>query len=362
MSGIHLVSALGLCALVVGACERKLEKAPGAPALVVAMTKAHEVEWPKVVRVPATISAVDTAQLASRAGGWVTRVDVEAGARVAKGALLAEVGATDARGRLVEAQSRLASAQAALKEAASNERRSRALYRWGDVTAQQYEATHRRFVAATAEAEAAGAGVKVSTTNLDYAEIRAPFAGIVAEKNIRPGDFAAPGATLFVLASGEPQIRAYVGPETFSAVKIGDRAKAVAGGATLTAIVTLASAAADPKTHMHLIELRPEGPIRAPYGAYAELRLTLGRARQLVVPSSALIRRAGLLGAFVVDSTQHAHFRLVRAGRTHDSLVAIEAGLVAGEIVVAAPPSSLENDSPVVAKADAHAAMDGSPR
>lgn len=361
MGSRNLFLTLGLCALLAGACERKPEKTPTGAAFVVATTKAREVEWPKTVSVPATISAVDTAQLASRAGGWVTSVNVDAGSHVAKGELLAEVGAADARGRLVEAQARFATAQAALKEATDNERRSRALLRAHDVTEQQYEAVRRRFLTTTAESEAATAAVGVARANLGYAEIRAPFAGIIAEKNVRPGDFAAPGATLFVVASDQPKIRAYVGPDTFDAIKVGDRADAIIDGRTLPATVTLVSAAADPQTRAHLVELRLQDHTAAPYGAYAEARFTLGRAQRLIVPASALVRRAGLLGVFVIDSRQRAQFRLVRESETRCGFVTIEAGLAAGEVVVAAPPANLANNSPVTT-APAHGAMDGKPQ
>ncbi len=353
----HLINMLGLCVLFLAGCERKPEKMPtGVAPIAVAVVAAREADWPRVVSVPATVSAADTAQLASRAGGWVTSVEVDAGAHVAKGALLAEVGAADPRGRLAEARSHLAAAQAALNEAANNERRSQALLRAHVVSPQQYEAVHRRFLTAKADADAANAALDVAKTNLDYADIRAPFAGVVAEKNVRPGDFAAPGATLFVLANDEPQIRAYVGPKTFETLDVGEEAEAVIGDRTVHATVTLVSDAADPATRAHLVELRPQGPITAPYGAYAELRLAVGHAPRLVVPESALVRRAGLQGVFVIDSARRAHFRLVRAGEKREGLVAVEAGLAAGETVVIAPPDDLANDSAVVAKAAAQGA------
>ena len=312
---------LGLVLLLFAACERKEEKNPASTAaLPVVLVKAREIVWPKVVSVPATVSAVDTALLASRTGGWVTSVEVDAGAHVAKSALLAEVGAADARGRLAEAQSRLEAAQAALKEAEDNERRSRTLLQEHVTAPQQYEAVRRRYLTAKSEADAASATLDVAKSNINYADIRAPFAGVVAEKNVRPGDFAAPGATLFLLASNEPQIRAYVGPETFSGIKLGEKAQVVIHGEKTSATVTLASAAADPKTRAHLVELRPRGETAAPYGAYAELRLTIGQSQLLAVPESALVRRAGLLGVFVVDASQRVHFRLVHAGETRERI------------------------------------------
>ncbi|HUI21865.1 MAG TPA: efflux RND transporter periplasmic adaptor subunit [Methylocella sp.] len=349
----HLpVLALGLSAFLLAACSGKPEKTSTATAASpVQVATVAEVEWPQVVRVPGTVSAVDTAVLASRAGGWVTQVDVESGAHVAQGALLAEVGASTARGQIAEAQSRLTTAEATLKEAADDERRYSAVYLAHAISAQKNDAASQRFIAAKAEAAAATSALAVARSNLDYAEIRAPFDGIIAEKNVRAGDFAAPGAPLFVVASDQPEIRAHVGPATFGALKVGDQVDVGINGKSLAAVLTRAVAAADPRTHTHLVELHLQGDTAAPYGAYAELRLPLGRFPTLTVPATALTQRAGLLGVFVVDKADRAHFRLVRIGESREGRVPIEAGLAAGETVVVAPAADLINNSPVAPQA-----------
>ena len=102
-----------------------------------------------------------------------------------------------------------------------------------------------------------------------------------------------------------------------------------------------------------MVELRLQGDATAPYGAYAELQLTLGRFPTLAVPATALVRRAGLLGVFVVDKAHRAHFRLVRTGESREGRVAIVAGLAAGETVIAAPTADLINNSPVAPQAAA---------
>lgn len=353
---------LVLSALLLAGCHDKAEKTAAAVARPVQVVTAAAFAWPKVVTVPATVSAVDTATLASRAGGWVTRVAVDAGAQVAPGTLLAEVGATDARSQLADAKARAATAAATLKEAAADERRYSALYRAHAASAQQYEAAERRFVAARSEVAMAAAAIATAKSNLEYAEIRAPFAGIVAEKNVWVGDFAAPGQSLFVIASGTPEIRAHVGPATYGALKVGEKAEVTIDGATRSAVVASVVAAADPKTRTHLVKLRLQGAAAAPFGAYAELHLTLGTFSALAVPATAVTRRAGLVGVFVVDKDHHTHFRLVRTGQDRDGRVEIVAGLTAGETVVAAPSADLANDSPVAPQALAPASGGAGPR
>lgn len=336
---IGLVAPLGLTACH----DRSAEKSAAQAGRPVQVATAKAVPWPDAVTIPATVSAVDTAVLASRAGGWVTQVAVAAGAHIVQGALLAEVGAPDAQGQLLAAQARVTAAKAALDEAAANERRYRALYRTHAASARDYEAAVRVLAGAKAELAAANAALTAATSNLAYAEIRAPFAGTIAEKKVAAGDFVTAGAPLFVIAGTTPEIRAYVGSRVYGRLALGDAAEVVVDGDRRPAIVTRLVAAADPATRTHLVELRLQEGVLVPFGAYAELHLTIGHSPQLTVPATALIRRAGLRGVFVVDANHHARFRLVRIGEERAGQVVVAAGLAAGERVVVAPPENLAN-------------------
>jgi RND family efflux transporter MFP subunit len=338
--------AVGIFVLFPAPAERGKPAMP--PAVPVNIAVAREVEWPNIMSLPGTVGAVDTATLASRAGGWVTKVLVEAGARVAKGDLLAEVGAVDLHSQLVQAQARLATAQASYKQASAQETRYRTLLRQQSVAAEQYQAIERNFFAAKAELDAATAALATAETDLDYAEIRAPFSGIVAAKNIWLGDYASPGATLFVIAGHTPEIRAQAAPATYASLKVGAKAVVVVDSKKLPAVVTALVDAADPQTHTHLIKLRLEGAAVAPYGAYAEVKLNLGKFRAITVPETALTVRAGLLNVFAVGKDHRVHLRLVRTGQRESGQVTIMAGLKAGDMVIVTPPPDLDNGALVV--------------
>lgn len=353
--GIFLASAMLAAALVYGVAAHVSNRAElASPALAatataptVKVSAAIEKHWPATVDIPAAVSAVDTANLASRHGGVVTKVLVDAGAHVTKGELLAEVGTADVRAGLAQAQARLDTAKAAYDQSSAQFDRYRTLYEKKFASTAQFELMQRHFLSAKAELDAAKLALSAARSDLGYAEIRAPFDGIVAQKNVWPGDYANPGATLFVIASGTPEIRAEAGAETFAALKVGDKAVAVVNGKKLPAVVTRLVDAADPQTRTHLVKLRLEDKTSAPFGAYAELRLSLGKFRALSVPEAALTERAGLVSVFVVGKDHRAHLRLVRVGDRADGRVAILAGLKAGESVILSPSADLQNDSPV---------------
>ena len=358
-----LLAALGLgFSIIIAAPTKRDTQAMAPPAAPVTVAEATEAEWPTIVNIPGTVSAVDTANLASRAGGWVTRVLVDAGARVAKGDLLAEVGAVDLHSQLVQAQARVATANASYGEASAEEIRYRTLNREQSVSTEQYQTMERNFLAAKAELDAATVALAAAETDLNYAEIRAPFAGIVALKNVWSGDYAAAGATLFVVAGNTPEIRAQAGPATYAALKVGAKAVVAVDGKKLPAVVTALVDAADPQTHTHLIKLRLAGAATAPYGAYAEVRLDLGKFRAITVPETALTVRAGLLSVFAVGKDHRAHLRLVRTGERENGQVAIMAGLNVGDTVIAAPSADLDNGALVAPKPAPAAPTSAAPR
>lgn len=355
-AGARRALILGLPLLLLAAChDEGKANAPKAASLPVQVTVARTMSWPKTATVPATVSAVDVAVLAARSGGWVTQVDVSAGQRVTEGQPLVAVGLPAARNRLAAAEARVSVAKAGLDEASANEQRYKVLIRTHATSPREYDSVHRAFIAAKAELSAAQSTLAAARSDMDYADIRAPFAGTVVEKHVLRGTFATPGAPLLTIAGAQAEIRAYVGPAIVRLLKPGDTAQVDIGGTSQPATITRVVGGADPETHTHLVELRLTRDTSAAYGAYAELHFTVGQDEQLAVPMAALVRRAGMLGVFVVDKNDHAHFRLVRIGARHDGNVAVVAGLTAGEKVVVPPPANLNNDSPVRPEAIASA-------
>ena len=319
------------------------------PAAAVRVATAAEVRWPRSVSVPGTVSAVEVATLASRSGGRVTRVDVTTGSHVKKGALIADVGLTDAQDTLAQAQANLTSQQAILNAAEASNTRYTRLYDTHAASQEQYQSAHRAYLTAKASVASAASALANARNNLTYAEIRAPFDGLIAEKNIEVGDFVGGGTPLLVVVGDTPKIRAHVSPAVYGALAVGDKASVLIDGKSLPAVISVVSASADPATHTHLVELRLGGAARATYGAYADVRFDVGEGRVLAVPESALVRRAGLLGVFIAGTDGHAAFRLVRAGARQGGMVAIAAGLAPGDKVIVAPPPGLMNGSPIKA-------------
>lgn len=87
---------------------------------------------------------------------------------------------------------------------------------------------------------------------------------------------------------------------------------------------------------------RVERPVQA-------LNLKPGATLRIKIPRAALVERGGIPGIFVLNETGEARFRLVRLGRTSDSLVEILSGLHGNETLVLGDLAAVHDGSPITA-------------
>lgn len=153
-----------------------------------------------------TVKACRRSRLSLHSGGRVTELKVTEGDRVQKGDLLLRIEAEDRAALLAQARAQVTAAQMreqqACRSAAFDERdlaRSQQLVADKLISAQALDVARTRAAgsadacaAARAELKVAGASARLAATQLAQTELRAPFAGIVAEVNGEIGEYATP--------------------------------------------------------------------------------------------------------------------------------------------------------------------------
>jgi membrane fusion protein (multidrug efflux system) len=152
--------------------------------------------------------------IASRIAGTVTAVHVENNNHVSAGDPLVELDPADYRVALAQAQAELEQSRfQRLGEAAANARiarvdlaRSRRLVESGSVAPEELDTRQASADARVAEVsasraavDAAQAAVDQARLNLEYTGIRAPIAGIVAQKQVNVGDRVQPAQQLLAV-------------------------------------------------------------------------------------------------------------------------------------------------------------------
>jgi RND family efflux transporter MFP subunit len=271
-------------------------------------------------RAAGTVRAARRAEVATRLMGRVESVRVRAGDRVRQGQLLLTV----ERASLTAARQQAA---AALDQAAATLRRTERLYADSAAPLVQLEAARTAHAQALAQAGAVRA-------DLAYAEVRAPFAGVVATRLVDPGDQAAPGQPLLVVEDRTArEIVVTVPDEVGEQLRAGQTAAVEigAGGRRVPARIEAVVPGADPRSPT--VEVRLSGPAGLAPGLAAVAELPVRGHRTLQVPASALMRRGQLEGVYLFAPDSTLRLRWIRTGRERESTIEVLSGLVSGDLV-----------------------------
>jgi RND family efflux transporter MFP subunit len=333
--------ALGLVVTLAVGCKRHDESKSAAPALPTASVRVQTVEAKKHVASEETVGTVRAqlqARLEAKVPGRIQEMRAVPGQSVKTGELLVRLDVQEIRARLDQAL-------AMQQQAAGDLKRFTALLKSAAATQAEFDAVQAR-------ARVAEASVKEAQTMLGYAEVVAPFDGVVTRKLADVGDQAAPGKPLVDLEDpAHLRLEADIPEAIVGAVTPGAtlpvRVPNVAG--EFQATVSEIAPTADPnsRTFRVKLDLPPALGLRA--GQFGRVAVPLAETTALRVPESAVARRGQLQMVFVVVD-KHAVMRLVKPGKRVGDELEIASGLSPGESVVIENATSLVDGQPVEIK------------
>lgn len=229
MTKKHLLPGVLLAALLAAGCGRPEGATPPAAAPLTAVEIGPEdyavaavSELESGPAFSGTLVPSRQATLRAQLAGTVTETLAEAGEAVGKGQLLARLEVAAIREGLLSAKSAQADAQQGLELALREEQRALALAQAGAIPARDLENAQHRSVAARAALDRAAAQLAGAMKQLDYTEIRAPFAGTLSQRRVSRGDAVQPGGELFTLVDlASIELEAAVVAEDLAALQVG---------------------------------------------------------------------------------------------------------------------------------------------
>lgn len=160
------------------------------------------------------VRAREESALAFRVGGKVVRRLVDAGDRVKRGDVLAELDPGDLRLQAEALQAQAAAAEAQLARARSDHARISALSRDQLVSRSTLDQQTAALRAAEGQARAARAQLDVARNQAGYTRLLAPQDGVIAVRQIEAGQVVAAGQTAFTLAADSGREVAFALPES----------------------------------------------------------------------------------------------------------------------------------------------------
>lgn len=334
-------------------CGSKVEPAAqSAPVLVqgatVAAVAAEQI--PELQEAVGTVRARNSALIAARIAGSVSRVLVKEGDRVAKGELLLTLEAAESGAAAAGARSGVEEAARALEEARSRKRladatfeRYRRLFDEQAVTRQEFEVrqmeqevANEGVARAQARLSQARQSASAAGTVAGYARVSAPISGVVLAKQVEAGQTVFPGTPLLTVEGDQGFRLEVAAPERLlGKVKQGDRVGISVEGAQATGTVSEVVPMVDPvsRTFTVKIELQGRG-LRS--GAYGKAQFASGARQGIAVPAAAVVERGALTSVWAVSPEGIARLRLVKLGRALGGRVEVLSGLSPGERIVVA--------------------------
>ncbi|GAB4168641.1 MAG: hypothetical protein Fur0032_06960 [Terrimicrobiaceae bacterium] len=187
---------------------------------------------------------------------------------------------------------------------------------------------------------------------LAYIEVRVPFSGVIARRQVNPGDFAQPGRSLFEIESPESLRFEIDVPEALiDFVQTGEAVNVTIPSLKRTIAGTVAEVAPAADSGSRTFPVRITLPavtgLRA--GQFGRAAIPVGEQTTIRIPASAFTMRGQMEMVFVKDGGA-IRLRLVRAGKSEAGEVEILSGLRDGEEVVVSGVEALKDGQPVASK------------
>jgi multidrug efflux system membrane fusion protein len=291
------------------------------------------------------VRAREESPLSFRVGGNLIRRNVDAGARVQKGEVLALLDPGDFALQAQAAQAQLAAAEADLARARGDRDRYAKLVGDQLISRSAYDAQVAAYKAAEGQARAARAQMDVMRNQEGYSQLRAPRDGVIASRQAEAGQVVAAGQTIFTLAAdGGREVAIGLPENRIRDFSVGQPVMIElwnAPGQRLPGTIREIAPAADAQTRTYAtrVSLVGDAVQQVELGQSARVYVQENGAKAaLKLPLSAVQRgEDGKTSVWIVDpATGKVRGQSVQLGRYGESSVPVLAGLKAGDWVVAA--------------------------
>lgn len=310
---------------------------------------------------PGRIEAHARAPIYARVSGYLKSWNVDIGAKVKAGQLLAEIETPDLDQQLLQAQAELASANANAALATTTAKRWKSLLATDAVSRQEAEEKAGDMATKQSVVNALQANVERFQAMKRFTRIVAPFDGVVTARSTDVGSLinvgGAPGSELFVV-SDTKKLRVYVSlPQSYvSAVKQGTKARLSVPenpGKFYSATVQSLSQAINTGSGSMLIQLAADNASAELLpGGFANVSFDLPRAAgTLSIPPSALMFGKDGLRVATVGADSTVLLKPVTVFRDLGAIVELASGLLAADKVIESPPDGIGNGDRVRAAA-----------
>ncbi|HTA93052.1 MAG TPA: efflux RND transporter periplasmic adaptor subunit [Polyangiaceae bacterium] len=330
---------------------RKAVQDAAAPQKVHTVRASPEI-WQPLVEFEGSLQAAQSAALGFKVNGRISAVRVKLGQIVKAGTLLGTLDSSEAGAQVRSAEAQTRAAQAQLALADDNAARTAAIVKSGALAeAMGVQAEQQRSLA-SAQLDAAKAGLSLSQVNLGNQNLVAPFQGTITRVPDGVGAVVSPSAVEFeIMDLSSLKLKASVGESDANLVHVGSVVEISGEHGTVNGVVSALLGAVDPNTRRvpleALIDNRNEKTsLRS--GSFVRARIAGGAPLPVLhLPHETL--RPGSQDEVMIESGGTLSSRHLTFALAKDGSLLVRQGLDATDDVVLSPkPEAKTGDRVVV--------------
>lgn len=294
--------------------------------------------------------------LTAQIEGEVQQVNVRAGEAVKAGQELARFSTRDLAQKVAVQEAIVAKSREQLQQQQKVETRNRQLLEQRFISQNAFDATRSQSTVFQADLQASLAELALARQSMNYAVVSAPFAGVVAERKVEPGQHVGMNAHLFsVVDLDELELSLQVPVRALASIAAGQTVHFRVEGfpqefsGTVARVAPQADASRSVPVFVKVDNRN--GPLKG--GMYAQARLDLAaRSDVLSVPQAAIREEQGATYVFTVQDGRIARRKVaVLESNPSTGMAAVEGtaggSLPAGTLVLRIAPPGTGDGQPV---------------
>ncbi|MEE4243998.1 MAG: efflux RND transporter periplasmic adaptor subunit [Kangiellaceae bacterium] len=299
-------------------------------------SKVREIRITNKIYLNANIEAIKESTVSAQVSARVKSINVDIDDKVSPGSILVKLDDTEILASLEQAKANLKVAEADHSKASADYRRYLELASKDYVSEEQITRSKNARDVTLQRIKVAKAQIKQASQQLDYTIIKAPYGGVVTERQVEVGEVVQVGQSLLTgIALNQNRLYLDVPQSLINHLETNQYiwAKDTVGEWIKLNNLTI-FAHADQQTHTVRVRANlPDTQLLYRPGSFLTVAIDAGERSILAIPDSAVIKQ-GDLNAVFVKLDEAIGLRQVILGTHFDDQVQVISGLTEGDLIV----------------------------
>ncbi|WP_366183868.1 efflux RND transporter periplasmic adaptor subunit [Flavobacterium ovatum] len=356
------IAILSITSLFLVSCgKEKKEEIKSEPAITVQTAAVVADGNNEFITASGKVEAMNSADLSTRMMGNVTKLNVKVGQNVQAGQVVVTINSADLSAKKAQVDASILQATAAYKNAKKDYDRFSALFKQQSASPKELDDMTARYEMAKAGLEGAKQMRNEVMAQFNYANITAPFSGVVTNTFVKEGDMASPGMPLVSIEGvSKLQVVVMVSESDITAIKnnmqvtvnIKSLNKEVSGKVSAVSLSSKNTGA------QYLVKINLDKMdksilsgmfVNVQFETTSSNKSLNASTDRVLVPLTALVHKGQLTGIYTIANNT-AILRWLRIGKTFGGDVEVLSGLTSNEQYITDAEGKLYNGAKVSIK------------